>query len=169
METTPSEKLVEVQPAEPARVFQAETDDGLIAQWSSAATAVSTNIDTKSDQGRALVTRCLSNADMKSRNAVGQILEAVAYFAHVIEVPDKKTGEILKKVRVVLVLNDGRTFSTTSKSCVRCVALIAASKNGKPWNPPILLEVREFPLEDGASYCDMREILRIDPPKGKKG
>jgi hypothetical protein len=144
-----------------------ETDEGVMARWDSSAAAISTNIDMTSSKGRAMMTRCLATADLKTRAAVGQVLEAVAFMAHPIEIEDKETGEITRKVRVVLVLKDGRTVSTSSRACVRAISVLARATQGGKWDPPIKIEVREFPLEGGRSYCDMREVPSEEGGKKK--
>jgi hypothetical protein len=145
-----------------------ESDSGIMARWSDAAIAVVTNIQQQTPKGRAIATRCLASADLKTRNVVGQQIRATHFFAHTVEITNTDTGEITKKVRVVLVLEDGRTVSTTSKACVRCLSVIAQATKGKAWDPPIILEVREFPTEDGRSYCDMREVPDEDVKQTKK-
>lgn len=159
------------QPSEDVPVIppvHEESDSGIMARWSEAAIAVVTNIKQDTPKGRALATRCLASADLKTRNVVGQKIAATHFFAHTVEVTNTDTGEISKKVRVVLLLIDGRTVSTTSKACVRCLSVIAQHTKGKEWNPPIVLEVREFPTDNGQSYCDMREVAADEPPSSKK-
>lgn len=153
-------------PVIPAQVE--ETDGQIMARWTEAAIAVKTNIPIDNPKGRAMTTRCLAQADLKIRSAVGQILAVVYYFAHVAEVTDTETGEVTKKVRVVMVLEDGRTVSTMSNACIRTLAVLSQHTKGQIWDPPILLEVREWPLEGGRSYCDMREVVREDRPRSKK-
>lgn len=163
-ETTTQTPTQEMQ-SQQVPMVREETDEGIMMRWTDAAINVATNIDMQDEEGRAMLTRCMSTADLKTRNGIGLQIEAVAYFAHVVEITDTETGQIDKKVRAVLVLKDGRTFSTSSKACVRTISVLAKATQGKAWDPPLLLEVREFPLEGGRSYCDLREVVR---EKGKK-
>lgn len=147
------------------KVITEQSDATLIAQWKDNTAAVATNITPDTPRGRGLMTRCLATADLKTRNAVGQHVEATHFFAHIAEVMNKQTGEVSQRVRVVLVLKDGRTLSTMSGGCVKALGLIASATHYAEWNPPIMLEFREFPTEDGKSYCDVREVVREE---GKK-
>ncbi len=165
MDQTPMNQPAQEKLAEQLPAIITESDEGVMMQWTNAAFAVATNIDGNEPEGRAMLTRCMSTADLKTRSAVGSVLEAEAFFAHVVEIADMETGEIAKKVRCVLVLTDGRTWSTTSRACVRTISVLAKATQGRQWNPPIRLEVREFPLEGGRTYCDLREVPR---EKGKK-
>ena len=71
---------------------------------------------------------------------------------------------MIPKVRAVLFLADGRTWSTMSKPCLRTIEYLAKACHHQRWDPPICLEVREHPLEGGRSYCDLREL----PPNEAK-
>lgn len=143
-----------------------ETDGDLIAQWEDNATAVAMSFSQESPETSQLVSRCMSTADLKTRSLVGQVVAVVGFFAHVAELTDAVTGEVQRKIRCVLVLDDGRTVSTMSKACVRQIAMFHRMRGGKPWDPPIYIETREFQLEAGKSYCDMREVPK--PTKAKK-
>lgn len=145
-----------------------ETDGDLMIRWDEGATAIRTNLDVTNSKGRALMTRCMATADIKTRNAVGQPHEVTGYMAHVVEIADMATGEVFKRVRVVLTLADGRTLSTTSNACVRAISLLAQATKGAPWDPPIIIEIREHPLDGGKSYCDLREIERTAGQTQKK-
>lgn len=176
----PEKKPQDPTPATPAPAIQAEAaenlpvrieeDGGMIATWTTNAPIVASNVSQSSPAGRALVSRALATADLKTRSAVGQILEAVAFVAHSAQITDQQTGEIHHKTRCVLILKDGRTWSTMSQGCIRTIHYISHVTESKEWDPPIRLEVREFPLEGGKSYCDLREVLPPNEPPitGKK-
>lgn len=145
-----------------------ETDGDLITRWTESAEAVATSIDCTNEAGQVLLSKCMSTADLKTRSAVGQTLAVVGYVAHVAEVTSED-GEVLRKIRAIILLDDGRTLSTMSKPCLRVIGRIAKMRGPGPWTPPAYVTVSEHPLAAGKSYCDMRQIEAPREPSSRKG
>lgn len=136
-----------------------EESERLMMSWTRGTAIAHTNLDQTGPAGRVMVTRALATADIRTRQVVGQTIKVVGYVAHVAQLTDKITGEVSNKMRVVLFLEDGRTLSTMSAGCVRLVQYLGVTLGRQKWEPPILIETREFPLPEGKSYCDMREVM----------
>lgn len=140
----------------PAQVVSEE--EGAMLRWTNDSPVAASNLDQSGPAGRALVTQALASSDLRTRDVVGQTLEVVGYVAHVAEVEDPKTGECLTKLRVVMILNDGRQVSTMSAACIRTLRYLAKSMPTGRWEPPLRLQIKSHPLEGGKSYCDLREL-----------
>jgi hypothetical protein len=147
-----------------------DESERLMMSWTRGTTIAHTNLDQSGPAGRVMVSRALATADLRTRSVVGQTIKVIGYVAHVAQLTDKITGEISNKMRVVLFLDDGRTLSTMSAGCVRLVQYLGVTLGRQKWDPPILIETREFPLPEGKSYCDMREVMPTsETPPAKKG
>ena len=145
-----------------------ESDGDMIARWQNDAEAIATSIDVRTDDGRILAGKCGGTADLKTRNIVGQVIVATGFYAHVAEVANGETGEVMRKIRVVLILDDGRTVSTMSGPCARSLSKMIKLRADGHAKWPIHIETREYTLESGKSYCDMREVLMDSPKKVKR-
>lgn len=139
-----------------------------MATWDTAASAYRTNIDGRQPTGRRMVSRCLSTADMKIRNAAGQRHNIVAFYAHGVVLTDKETGEVTPRIRLVMVRDDGKTISTFSEPCINAFSAIVRHLDNGPIDPPLCIEIREWPLGEGRSYCDLREVEPEPVAKPKK-
>jgi hypothetical protein len=163
-EAKPAEKLAEVLDVPPKEEpslldkMVEDQDERLMASWSRNSPVAFTNLDQSGPAGRAMVTRAMATADLKTRSAVGHTIKVIGYVAHVATLTDKVTGECTTKMRVVLFLEDGKTLSSMSSAVVRTVRYLATVCANHLWEPPIELEVREHALDGGKSYCDMREV-----------
>lgn len=145
------------EPEQPLKVVE-DDGDGVIARWIQGGPITATNMPQDGPQGRALVTQALSTPELRTRDVVGQPLSVVGYVVHIAELTDKITGEITRKLRAVLILEDGRMVSTMSAACIRTLHYLAKTAGKAKWEPPLILEIKTHPLEGGKSYCDMREI-----------
>ena len=151
-------------------VLRQEAEKNEIARWEENPD-VRSNIALDTKEGATMMMRCLSTADMRVRNAVGQIVECVGYVAHMVEITDTETGEVADKTRVVLLLADGRTLSMMSRACVRAMRMLSRIMPAGRWEPPVRMEFKEYPLEGGKSYVDMRVVDDLGarmPNVGKK-
>ena len=135
-----------------------EEAEGGIAMWDEAAPLVRTNYDEGSKEGRIKISQGMFAADMKIRNAAKTVHKIVGYVAHAVNLATGVPGEILPRVRLVMFRDDGKTISTMSIPCVRSFAYIAAHAKPEDWQNGIEIDVQEFPLEGGKSYCNLREV-----------
>jgi Phage Single-stranded DNA-binding protein len=133
-----------------------------MARWDAGAQAVRTSIQISTPRGRALVSRCMETADLGIRNAAGQTWEIVDYYAHVVDLEIEDTGEVVTKIRLVMVCTDGKTISTVSEPCIKAFAFLASCYGQGPWNPPILIRVKENKGKRGHTYCTLSEVERVE-------
>jgi hypothetical protein len=148
--------------------IQEQTDGDMIARWASSAEAIATNIDVKTEEGRILAGKCGGTADLKTRSVVKQVIVVTGFYAHIAELTNRLTGEVSRKIRVVLILDDGRTVSTMSGPCTNSLSKMIRMREKGFAKWPIHIETQEYPLEGGKSYCDMREVLPVATRNGKK-
>lgn len=134
-----------------------DAEDGLIAQWNTSQPKLATNLDMTTPSGRALMTRCLAKCSIKTRNAVGKIINVIGYVVHVAQLTDVETAEMTQRLRAVLVCDDGTLISTMSGPVLTTLCNIATLRGRGQWNPPSRLEIRQWDLEEGKSYCDLIE------------
>lgn len=145
-----------------------ETDEGLILRWQTGSNALASNVPADHPDRDDFMVKVECNADRKTRNIVGQVIKVVAFLAHVVELTDKATGELRNKVRIVLLCDDGTTVSTTAGQPLRMISRIAKKRPEYPWMPPVEIETFEHAIEDGKSYCEMREAKKkVAPAKAK--
>lgn len=138
-------------------VVVTDEEGGLLARWTTVNPTFASNMNTSTPSGRALLTRCLAKCAVKTRNAVGKTLEVVGYVAHEAEILNKETGEYERKLRAVLVCENGDLISTMSGPVLTTLKTLMQCRGRTRWDPPSLLEIREHPTEGGKSYCDMIE------------
>ncbi len=155
------------EPSKQAALAQfQEGDDNGMAVWDETSRAIRTSIDETTDEGRRLCSRVLMGADMKIRNAAGQTHPIIAFFAHGVMLKTPIAGEIVPKIRLVMIRQDGKTISTLSEPCIKAFAYLARCKGAGPWREPLWIEVREFPTGEGKSYCSLCEVA---PPGESAG
>lgn len=131
-----------------------------MAKWDAAATVVKTSLDVKKPRDRALITQCLDQADKNILAAAGETHEVVDYFAHVVELPNQDDGEIVAKIRLVMIRKDGVKISTVSEPFIKTFAAIVAMLGATPWNPPPLIRVNLRKGKSGFNYATCVEMMR---------
>lgn len=143
-----------------------QPDDGseLLARWMSDTPTRVTNLAADDPLAEILVAKAMGVADRRTRACVGQPLRLTGYVVHPVELVNKETGEITVKLRCVLLTEDGGTISSMSGGVLRVLREVARSRGPKRWHPPVDAEIREYPLEAGASYC---MLVLTSPPSAK--
>lgn len=138
---------------------KSETHIGVMARWDQTSRAMKTSIDPREQRGRALISQCMEAADLNIRNAAGQIWPIVDFFAHEVELLVEETGEMTRKIRLVMVCSDGRMISTVSEPCIRTFAMLSQFYGPGPWEPPVMIRVREHKGKNGHTYCTLAEVV----------
>lgn len=142
-----------------ALVQYQEGDEYGMAMWDSATNAIRTSIDDSQAEGRRLVSKCIMAADLGIRNAAKQVHEIVGYFCHGVTLKTPIEGELVPKLRLVMIRADGKTISTFSEPCIKAFAYLVRKLGQTPWKETLYIEVVEIPLGGEKSYCNLREVL----------
>lgn len=153
----PSTSAAEPSPST-ALVKVVDEESRLMSKWATDAPIMKSNLDLVGQQGRAIVTKALGNADKKAGDVVGQVLHVVGYLAHPATLIDNDTGEEYNKVRVVMVLRDDTTVSCMSEGVVRVLRFVSQVMENKRWDPPVRFLIESHALEKGRRYFTMREL-----------
>lgn len=149
-------------PAEEGQLVPVAGEDeeaGLLARWEKGAVIFCTTLDVETDYGRAMMSVAMETADMKTRNAVGNDQAVVDVVAHAVTITNPETGEITPTIRAVLILDNGKTLSTTSGPCIKSLAFLLKKWGKGPFIPPKIVRFREHAMGDGRSYCTLAEVV----------
>lgn len=161
--TQPDEEKAMVPMPPSGRGIVQEQEGNLLAKWSETTPTYVTNLDVSTPTGRAMLTQALAKATRKTRNMVGQRIEAIGFVVHEATVADSATGEYAIRLRGAIIDESGIVCSTMSGPVLSTLCALAKARGKGKWDPPSILEIREWPLEEGKSYCDMIEIAP-EPP-----
>lgn len=125
--------------------------------------------DTKTEEGAALVTRCLSESDLRPDKVIGTIVEVTRLFFHAVEINDVEGGEIIQAIRAVLILADEQTLSFTSEGALKSLRVLCQLRGAGPYNPPLSLRVRQLTTRAGRRTYALELVPKALPAaKGGK-
>lgn len=141
--------------------------DGLIARWKEDAPPVLASFDCATDEGRVLTSACMGKSDAEMDAYVGKELRVVNFMAHDVTIASMADGELEDMIRWVLILDDGTTVSTCSKSFADTFRVSARLVGPGPWAPPLRFEARKQLSKNGRKYFECRELLRGGKSKNK--
>lgn len=102
---------------------------------------VATNIDLTGDAGLALVMKCQSQPTVPTDSMLNVPFPCKYYYAHPVEMNDQRTGEVLDRVRLVLVSPEGETCSFVSQGVIDSLDIVRRFKGDGPYNPPVRFKV----------------------------
>lgn len=167
---TPSKQMQPVTPpAQPATVTE-RSEGSDIERWERRGVDIRASFDMTREEGMVLATQCLDTQELKTRNVVGQTLELIGVFAHVIEAVDEVDGEVNPRVRCVMLLADGRRVSTTAVAVCDTLSACYNMLGIGPWSPSMLARIGQTKSSrTGHEYCTMQLLGRkVEPGKGAK-
>jgi len=75
---------------------------------------------------------------------IGKRIPIAHVIAHVVQIPDKETGELIDNIRTVLVTPDGKAYGAVSHGVVKSLQLIAQFYGPPPWDPARVVEVEQL-------------------------
>lgn len=128
-----------------------------------------TNIDYKSDEGKALIMKCHNEADASGNDVIGKVWDTCQLLSHPVEITNSVTGEVSDCVRTVLVAPDGRTLSFVSAGVLRSLRILVMLYGRGPWKPALSLEVKQIQLKDSKrTYSLSVATGQSKTPKGAK-
>ena len=156
------------EPTEQTTTFARTEEHGsTIARWDAAAMHVRTSLDPQTSVGRARITQCMDIADKQIVQASGEIYEITDYFAHVVELPVEETGEIVSRLRLVMITAAGMTISTCSEIFIRSFSFIVGCLGSKHWpqNPRIKITMRQSRTNAARNYATCIEVAQELPDK----
>lgn len=100
-----------------------------------------TNLDLKSEIGRALAFNALGESDYEITNTTPTRIEAVSYLVYPCEVWDEETGEINQFCWIVLFDKLGKTVKTTSDVVKKGIVQLLSMYSPAEWQQGIKLLV----------------------------
>lgn len=112
-----------------------------------------------------LVLSALLGDDQPIAELLGQELSVVGWVSHQAETPDRKTGEIGRWVRLVLILEDGRRVSLGSDVAGGNFAVAARFWGPGPWTPAKKLKIVQ---QRGKDYYVLQPVVPATSPVTKK-
>jgi hypothetical protein len=119
-----------------------------------------TSYDMDTREGKMSVYRAKQKADLNAQQAMVEPFAAVHVVLHPVMITSRDDGELFDAVRTVLIDPDGRRLSFVSDGACRAIMDLAEAIGPAPWNPPVLIRVRQVPTKRGHTY-----ELDVVPPK----
>lgn len=132
--------------------------DYALSGWDSKKPMFVTNIADDDPKRDAIVVAALSNTTKTIRDAVNLELSVIGFVAHLAEVTQEDTGEVVKRQRVVLLCENGETVSAMSGPVIKVVQYFAQSRGKGRWNPPVKVRAKNNAMESGRSYVSLELI-----------
>jgi hypothetical protein len=156
------------KPASAVVPLPANDPQTALALWASGVSECVTNLAQDDPDCEYLVLTAMGACDRKTRNMVGATFRMVGYCVHPAGMADDETGEVFSKLRIVILCDDGTTFSSTSNGILRVIRELARFRGRGRWHPSVEARIMETPLEGGKSYCTLqvsRNAPSVKPPK----
>lgn len=160
MDGEPKQALPE--PAQMVPYTEGETGGELI-RWERTQSAVLSTIDTSTDEGKTRYLKCLTSPTFRAKARVGEKLPVVDFFLHRVERVNKETGEVVPGLRLVFVLDDGRTVATSSEPVMKTWYHVANLYGRKTYSPPLVVTLKAMPCGNGHEFLDIESVERVGP------
>lgn len=113
---------------------------------------IKTSLDVASAEGSSLAYRCVMGEDHKAEDVVDQTFTITDWLTHDVQIPDMETGEIVPRIRTVLVTEDKQRISTVSDPLRDSLQALCAFKGKAPWKPGLRLAIRQNKSRNKRSY-----------------
>jgi hypothetical protein len=156
------------QPLNPVTI----EDDDILTQWDNSATRLRCSIDDSTPAGRQLVSRLFLKADKPMADAIGAVMPVKNFLAHACTVADLNTGELIQKIRLCLMLDDGTTVDTMSAPFIKGFAYLANRFGVGPWDPCLMIEAKKLAGKKPGGYyvCfESEEPYNVTPKEKRPG
>jgi hypothetical protein len=89
----------------------------------------------------------------------GKTVKLVNIYAAPYVAPNKETGELQDKVRIVLIDSDGELYSSSAIGVGKSLAALAALEVQPPYNPPLEILISAAPNGNGRMWVQFRPTL----------
>lgn len=117
-----------------------EQEGGALVSWDEKPAAFIASFDAFSPDGQALFWKALQKGDRLLSQVVNVELPVVNYFVHEAERIDEQTGEVKRGPRLVMILRDGSTVSTSSTVFMKGFRYAIGMHGKGPWEPPLMMK-----------------------------
>lgn len=101
----------------------------------------------------------MSDADFSINDHIGKQMTLCGYFIHDVDMTDKKTGEVVKCPRVLLIDENGKTYGCVSWGIYRAlVRVVKTTGNQGPWKPGIRVEFAQRKGKDNNTSLTFKRV-----------
>lgn len=117
-----------------------------------------TSIDERFPEGRALQLKILGNLEANAQSYINKEFLLKHVTMSPIEWPDEQTGEIIKTVRTLLVVDDNDVIDFRSSGILKSLFLLFRYEKCPPYDPPIKCTLFRQDLKNGRSMYVIRKV-----------
>lgn len=102
----------------------------------------------ETNEQKAALYAAMTTPDKKIGDFINQKINAVDVFMEIVELTDKKTGELFEMPRVVIFDKDGTTYTATSKGIYNAITRLFSVYGFPTWAPALPLVIKQITRGD---------------------
>jgi hypothetical protein len=116
---------------------------GLAEQFAPTGLSVYASFDTRTRDGATKLLMATMGKCEPLRDHIGETIIIEHFYAHEVESPDPKTGELSKWIRTVLFTPEGKAYACGAMGVRKSIAVVSQIRGVGHFNPPIAFVVRQ--------------------------
>lgn len=117
---------------------------------------------------KRLVLRAFSEATIPANDLIGKRFTMSRVLIHPVQFVDPETGEVIDAHRTVIQTGEDKLIAFVSAGIIKSIGLICMMEGQGPWDPPLVVELRQTALKNARRMFSL-DLIDDELPEAPKG